>query len=456
MTAVLPSAPTWRADSQALSALLDCVEVRSSHGIAVSVAMLIRSGRLAPGSRLPTVRATAAALHVSATTVNGAWRYLAQEGLVRSAGRSGTVVLNRRSVVLDDRARTAHWMAGRYATDLASGTPDPQLLPDLTEAIRTVAGHAGVASYTEPATLPELEEWIRDAWSDTLEPQDVLVTDGAFDAIDRLLRDRVRLGDRVLVEGATMPSLLDMILRAGGVPVPLACDDQGPRPDAVVEALRSRPVAAVLQPRAQNPTGRSTSPARTAQLGAMFAGSSVLVIEDDHTGQVAWAPHVSIHRWHPTGTVHVQSFSKSHGPDLRLAAVGGPRDVLDQVQRRRAAGPGWSSRLLQRTLLELLHDPRAGATVASARHTYRRRSQALIEALARHGLEAGPTDGLNLWVRVARESEVARRMGEHGVGVAPGTPFHIHPPLHQHVRITCAALAVADAEQIAALVAGHL
>ena len=62
-------------------------------------------------------------------------------------------------------------------------------------------------------------------------------------------------------------------------------------------------------------------------------------------------PLVSLGRWLPERTVHIRSYSKSHGPDLRLAAVGGAGDLVTAVANRRLLGPGWSSRILQALLL---------------------------------------------------------------------------------------------------------
>ena len=78
------------------------------------------------------------------------------------------------------------------------------------------------------------------------------------------------------------------------------------------------------------------------------------VIEDDHAGDISSAPAVSVGQFLPDRTVHVSSFSKSHGPDLRLAAIGGPPALVAAVADRRLLGPGWSSRLLQAVLLDLL------------------------------------------------------------------------------------------------------
>ena len=73
----------------------------------------------------------------------------------------------------------------------------------------------------------------------------------------------------------------------------------------------------------------------------------------------------------------MRSFSKSHGPDLRLAAIGGPPRCIDPVVDAAQLGQGWSSRLLQRMLLDLLTDDGAMASVAAARKEYARRRSPL-------------------------------------------------------------------------------
>ncbi|MFX9858901.1 hypothetical protein ABTP71_18440, partial [Acinetobacter baumannii] len=93
----------------------------------------------------------------------------------------------------------------------------------------------------------------------------------------------------------------------------------------------------------------------------------VVVIEDDHSGLICSAPDVTLARWIPGQVVHVRSFSKSHGPDLRIAALGGPAHIVERVVSRRMLGPGWTSRLLQTVLLGLLTDDGAVARVRTAR-----------------------------------------------------------------------------------------
>jgi GntR family transcriptional regulator len=60
--------------------------------VRAQVEALIRSGRLVPGDRLPTVRALATDLGLAANTVARAFKELEAAGLVETRGRAGTVV----------------------------------------------------------------------------------------------------------------------------------------------------------------------------------------------------------------------------------------------------------------------------------------------------------------------------------------------------------------------------
>ena len=136
--------------------------------------------------------------------------------------------------------------------------------------------------------------------------------------------------------------------------------------------------------------------------------------------------------------MHVRSYAKTHGPDLRLAAVSGPATVLGEAIARRQLGQGWTSRLLQRLLLDLLTHPESVASVENARVVYADRRDRLIDALAQRGVECGGTDGLNVWVPVADESAAVARLAARGIGVAPGSPFAVGPQLGEHLRVTSA------------------
>jgi DNA-binding transcriptional MocR family regulator len=183
----------------------------------------------------------------------------------------------------------------------------------------------------------------------------------------------------------------------------------------------------------------------------------VVVIEDDHAGAIAASELVSLGGHLPARTVHVGSFSKSHGPDLRLAAVGGAGEVIAGVANRRLLGPGWSSRLLQCVLVELLDDPATVDVVERARTTYAERRKQLVAALDHRGVTSAGTDGINLWLDVRDEQSALLTLASRGVGAAPGTPFLVNgsPNGSDHMRLTCGLVAdgfdeVADLVAVAA------
>lgn len=436
--------------------LADLVTDRSPRGIAATIARLVHAGDLLPGDRLPTVRELAGALGVSPATVGSAWQTLASAGLVSSRGRAGTSVLPGPSSRLPPRYRDlADVPAARL--DLAGGTPDADLLPDLGPALARVAARAPVArttGYLDDPVVPELERLLRTSWP--FVAQRLTVVDGAVDALSRVLEQVVGFGDRVAVEDPGFPPVLDLLDHLGLERVAVPLDAHGPRPDALARAIRAGARAVLLQPRAHNPTGVSLTPTRARELAAVLrpVPGPLWVVEDDHSGEIASSRDVSLGALLPDRVVHVRSYSKSHGPDLRIAAVGGPAVVLDGLVARRMLGPGWTSRLLQHVLADLLTDAHAVEAVAHARRVYHGRQRALVAALARHGLHVPPGDGINLWVPVHDEHDALVRLEAAGVRVARGRPFFSEPPQGRgFVRVTVGVLRTEDVETAAAALA---
>ena len=394
---------------------------RSARGIAAAVGRMISSGQLAVGTRLPTVRELSKLLGVSPTTVSEAWQSLAAVGAIDARGRQGTFVRQPTGPVTPRRYRRITEGPGRFALDLSTGTPDPALLPDLGPVIARVSRQSLTSSYLDHPVLPGLGEHLRASWP--FVPDDLTVVDGAMDALDRVASAVVRLGDRVVVEHPTFPPLLDLLELLGAEVIGVNLDDEGMRPDGLAAALVGGVRAVFLQPRAHNPTGITLTSRRSKQLAAVLADSDAIIVEDDHSGDIASGTIASLGVHLPGRTVHIRSYSKSHGPDLRLAAVGGAGEVIGAIANRRLLGPGWSSRLLQAVLLEMLeHQPTIDA-VAAARLEYARRRKAVSAVLAHGGVAFTGTDGINLWMRVADERSALLTLAAQGIGAAPGEPF---------------------------------
>ena len=396
---------------------------RSARGIAAAVGRMISASDLAIGSRLPTVRELSKELGVSPTTVSEAWQSLAAVGAIDARGRQGTFVRQPTGPSTPRRYRRVTEGPGHFALDLSSGTPDPALLPDLRPVIARVSRQSLTSSYLDHPVLPELEERVRADWP--FPPEELTVVDGAMDALDRVASVIVRLGDRVVVENPTFPPLLDLLDLLGAEVIGVDMDAEGMLPDGLADALALGATAVFLQPRAHNPTGITLTARRGRQLAVALADSDAIVVEDDHSGDIASGTLVSLGSWLPDRTVHIRSYSKSHGPDLRLAAVGGAGNVVSAVANRRLLGPGWSSRILQAVLLEMLDHQTTIDAVGVARAEYAARRNAVTDVLAAAGVRFTGTDGINLWMQVADERSALLTLAAQGIGAAPGEPFMV-------------------------------
>ncbi|MGF7233654.1 MAG: aminotransferase class I/II-fold pyridoxal phosphate-dependent enzyme [Frankia sp.] len=433
------------------------IQYRTAAELAAGIEAGVRSGRLAPGSRLPTVRALAAEYGLAPGTVAAAFRTLRERGIVETSGRRGTVVRARPPVGARSASPTPTPAGVR---DLTRGIPDPALLPPLPPA--PTLGPAGGPESPEPRTYgsaaidPVLLGLTRQRFAADGVPADAIVlTSGALDAIERLLTGAAAPGDLIAVEDPGWGNLFDLIAALGLVPEAVAVDDDGPVPDDVARAMRRGARALILTSRAQNPTGAAVSAERAATLAGLVP-PDVLVIEDDHAAEVAGRPLGAVcatrHRLVPDGPwAFVRSVSKPYGPDLRLAVVAADPATVDRVESRQRLGPGWVSGILQGLVVALWSDPDVDMLLATATAAYAARRGALIEALATRGIAAHGRTGVNVWVPVADETAAVVALREAGWAVTPGSRFRVRSG--PGIRITVSQLDPAEAPALAAAVA---
>ncbi len=405
---------------------------RDAEGIAKAIARLVSDQVLDPGDKLPPIRAVADHLGVSSSTVAAAWAIMRRHGLIHTDRRRGTTVRP-----FARHGRNRYWQvpnsARRLDLDLSTGTPDPGLLPPIDPVLARVGTDFEITSYLDPPVLDELEVELRRRWP--YRPPAMTVLDGANDALDRVVSAVVGLGDTVVVEDPTYPILLDQLELAGADIVGVPLDDEGPRFDHLSSALAANPTALVVQTGGHNPTGMLLSPVRAKAMAELVGPLDTVVIEDDHLGALVDGTAVSLGSELPERVYRIQSFSKTYGPDLRIAALAGPAEGIDNIQRRRQIGPGWTSRLIQRILTELLVDDGVTRLVAEASDVYAFRRHELGRELNDRGVEVTVGEGLNLWVPVGSEQLTTVGLATEGIGVSPGAPFQIQGG-DPHIRVT--------------------
>ncbi|MFA9446944.1 aminotransferase class I/II-fold pyridoxal phosphate-dependent enzyme [Egicoccus sp. AB-alg6-2] len=413
----------------------------SAASIVRSVERGVSVGALTPGEAVPSVRALARDLGISPTTVATAYRDLRQRGILVSHDRSRTVVGHRPALA----SRLAPELP-LGVRDLASGNPDPQLLPDLGPALQAVGPVHRL--YGEEPGVEQLLSLARAAFAaDGVADDQLAVVGGGLDGIERVLEVHLRIGDRIGLEDPGYAGSLDLARALGLEPVGIEVDDEGPLPDALAEALDRGIAALLLVPRAQNPYGAALSASRAAELRPLLDDHpDVLLIEDDHAGPVAGAALITLSAGRERWAV-VRSAAKSLGPDLRVAVLAGDEETVGRVLGRQRLGTGWVSHLLQHLTAEVWQRADAEGTLASATAIYAQRRQALRDALAPHDLVCHGASGLNVWIPVSEEVPVVQGLLARGWAVQAGEPYRL--AADPAIRVTVASLHPDEADRLA-------
>ncbi|MCV0334021.1 MULTISPECIES: aminotransferase class I/II-fold pyridoxal phosphate-dependent enzyme [unclassified Microbacterium] len=414
--------------------------------ISESVRDLVERGAYAPGDQLPSVRSLAARLGVNRNTVLAAYRSLVTARIAATGGRTGTTVLG--PAQNPDEGFTP----GSVLRDLGSGNPDPAHLPDLAAAFAAVT--PGHVLYGESVIDADLAEWATE-WiaADHPRPFRLSITAGAVDAVERLLAQTLVQGDRVGLEDPCFLSSIHTARLAGYVPVTIPVDREGMTVAGLRAALESGARAIVCTPRAHNPTGVGTSPARARELREVLADHPhVLVIEDDHFSMLAPTPYESIiaptqQRW-----ALVRSVSKFLGPDMRLAVTASDRVTAQRLALRLSPGTMWVSHVMQRLAATMLRDDETRELIIEAGAHYAGRNRLFVSMLVEQGMHAQADSGLNVWVDVRDDAtEISRRLASRGWLVRPGSEFALDPGSSQgstQLRLTVHTLDDAEMQRL--------
>jgi DNA-binding transcriptional MocR family regulator len=410
--------------------------------IAASIEAGIELGALRPGDRLPAVRKLAAELGASPTTVAAAIADLRSRGLVVTRARSSSYVSWRPPVA-------GAWLAATVpdgVRDLASGNPDPALLPDLKPYLRDL--DPPVQLYGgEPAVAALLDLARAEFAAAGIAAGDIAIVSGALDGVERALQARLRPGDVVAVEDPGFAGLFDLLRAMGMALRPVAMDAKGMMPASLSGAIEEGIAAVVVNPRGQNPTGASLDRARAAELREVLATApEVMVVEDDHLGPIAGPPRLTLTAGR-TSWAAARSVAKSLGPDLRVAALAADAQTISRVRGRQAVGPQWVSHLLQALVAKLWSDPEVVSGLERAAATYAARRDRFVEELAQRRVEVEAPSGITVWIPVPEEAPVVQSLLERGWAVSPGAPYRLQSG--RAIRVTTSALKEGQAAALA-------
>lgn len=445
----------------------------------------IAAGTLAPGDRMPSVRALMGLHDVSLSTALQACRELEAAGLLEARPRSGYFVSppahaalapieepapglpdpaqyvgihQRISAIL---ARSKH-----HRINLGGACGAPELYPTAAlrhAAVRALRQHpdlfgSSVDSDGHPAFRAALA---RHALRSRINvsPDEIVVTHGATEALTLALRAVAGPGDVIAVESPTYYGLLQILESLGMRALEIPCS---PQTGISLEALElaaqtyDNIKAVCVVPNLQNPLGCVMPDAHKQRLVRWCAARGIAMIEDDFCSATfdEDVTPAAAKSWDTTGTViHCASLHKVLAPGMRLGwitagkwqarvemlkfGLSRPNEMLTQIAVAEYMGTGAFERHLRRLRTQL----------RSQREWVAQKVAATFPAGTRLTL---PRGGLHLWVEMplcVSSEAVFEQVLREGIRVMPGAMFSNSNRFNHYLRLNCGNLRTPELER---------
>ena len=425
------------------------------HQLTDVLAQQIAEGAFRPGDRLPSIRSLARQRGLSLATVIAAYQMLEDRGLVSPRPRSGYFVRAqpkgpalrpstpspqpRRPSMGDLILDVLRAVRDPQILSLGAAYPSSELLP--TEAL---ARHLAASARSHNLAANALHPWGYDPLrrqiaqralfaGSRLDPDEVLVTHGATEALNLALRAVARPGDAIAVESPTYFGFLQLIEELGLRALEIATDPTtGLRPDALRKVMENQRLAAVVVvPHFQNPLGARMPEERARELVTLCAEHEVPLLEDDLFRDLAFDGR------HPTslraydqegGVLCIGSFSKTIAPGFRLGWIA-PGRYAESVRRTKAALAPATSMPVQMALARYLGRGGFQNHLRGLRHTFSetlaKMRQKVAESFPEGTRLSDPRGGFLLWIELPQGDAVKLHhlALRDGISIAPGPIF---------------------------------
>jgi GntR family transcriptional regulator/MocR family aminotransferase len=359
----------------------------------------VRSGRLAPGEKLPSSRALASKLGISRGVVIDAYGQLVAEGYLIARQGAPTRVADRPASELVPLA--AESLAPAYAYRFDPALPELSAFPreSWLRSVRAAWREAAFAALGtgDPRGAPELRNalmsYLGRARGAAPEPEHTLICAGftqGFALLCRSLRERGI--ERIALEEPGWVQHRLIAERAGLEPIPIRLDEQGLE---VAELTASGCETVVVTPAHQFPTGRVMSSERRTALLAWADEVDGLIIEDDYDSELRYdrGPVGALQGLSPDRVCLLGSVSKRLAPALRLGWMLCPSWLTGELTFAKALADGGTPMLEQLALADFIVRGELDRHLRRMRARYRERRTTAAEAL-RAALPAGALKGI--------------------------------------------------------------
>ncbi|HCA88065.1 MAG TPA: PLP-dependent aminotransferase family protein, partial [Streptomyces sp.] len=362
----------------------------------------------------------------------------------------------------------------RHGTPALADFPVARWLQSLHDAYgRADAAALGYGpAEGSPALRTEIATLVRQSRALDASADRIMVTSGATQAMDILVRLLAGPGDVVVIEDPSHTVLRQVFGCSEATVVPVPVDEEGLRVEDIDACVRARghdPARVNLvyvTPSHQFPTGFIMSERRRRALLDWAYRRGATVLEDDYHNEFTFTaerlPALASAR-HRNTVVHVGSFSKTLFPALRIGYAILPPPLVQPFLGIKWITDRLTPTVAQEALADFVSSGAYARHISRMTRLYRQRRSRLIEALHEHfGAEvriSGAAAGLHVLVtltgtRGAGESEIARLAAARGVRVHPASGYFVrHPPAEPTFLMGYAALTTARITEGVALLA---
>jgi GntR family transcriptional regulator/MocR family aminotransferase len=419
---------------------LELKGTRLRAGLTDALRDAVRSGRLAPGTRLPASRTLATDLGIARSTVTECYEELVAEGWLVARHGSGTRVADRVQQRLpkpssDSAANGPQHGLEPGAADYAEFPRNPWLAcarRAFAKAPHSAFGYGDPLGHVELRTA--LSEYLNRARGVYADPAQIVITSGFHHGLSVAARALRSAGTTTIAVEAFGLDIYRAVLDDEGVQVPpLTVDAGGARVDELDSLPRAG--AVLLTPAHQFPTGHALAPERRAAVLEWARRTGGVVLEDDYDGEFRYdrRPVGALQGLDPDHVIYFGTASKSIAPALRLGWRVVPERILPAVAQAKGRVDSVSV-LDQLTLADFIGSGAFDRHVRGRRLSYRRRREELIAAVAASTSQVqvvGMAAGLQavLTLPAGTEASVLQAAARQGLVVAGLSEFR-HPAFH--------------------------
>ncbi|BDM23426.1 TPA: GntR family transcriptional regulator MpaR [Pseudomonas putida] len=423
------------------------------------IAELIRSGVLGPGQRVPSVRYASQTHGVSPSTVFQAYYLLERRGLIRARPRSGYFV-NAHAPRQFSEPQALEPLSESTEVDVSglvfsildsikdpstvpfgSAFPSPELFP-LQRLSRSLASASRamdprmVVTDLSPGN-PQLRRQIALRYMVgglMLPMEELLITNGALEALNLCLQAVTEPGDLVAIEAPAFYACLQVLerLKLKAVEIPVH-PREGMDLAVLAQTLEKHPVKAVwCMTNFQNPVGASMPEAKKQALVELLRRHQVPLIEDDVYAELYYAQQAPkpAKAFDTQGLVmHCGSFAKSLAPGYRIGWVAAGR-FAQKIERLKLMTSLCASMPAQAAIADYLQHGGYDRHLRKLRYALEGQQANMLAAIARHfpaqTRVSQPSGGYFLWLELPEQMDALKLFHmalAQGISIAPGPIF---------------------------------